>query len=142
MGHEVADGVGVRVAEIWHVIAWVALHAVLDPDFLAGQLPGNGLLLFEVDAVLSQPLDEPGVAGELVVVVSWDERDLYVCPRGPQLLEELCVIPDEQVELLRSLRADNGDPRFGRLFRHLHSSRLRRMGSRHTRAALNPPTIQ
>src|SRR5215212_12038149 len=105
MGHEVANGVRVRVAEVWHVIAWVALHAVLDPDLLPGQLPCDGHLLFERDAVLSQTFEEAGIAGELVVVVAGDEHDLDALASSPELLEQLRVIPDQQVELLHPLSA-------------------------------------
>jgi hypothetical protein len=84
MGHEVANGVRVRVAEVGHVVARAALHAVLDPDLLPGQLPGDGHLLFESDAVLRQAVDEARVAGELVVVVAGDERDLYVLTGSPE----------------------------------------------------------
>src|SRR5215212_4501367 len=103
MSHEVANGVRVRVAEVWHIIARVALHAVLDPDLLPGQLPCDGHLLFESDVVLSQTVDEAGVAGEIVVVVAGDERDLHALTGGPELLEQPRVVPDEQVELLHPL---------------------------------------
>src|SRR5215218_2647231 len=112
MGHEVANGVRVRVAEVWHVIARVALHAWLDPDLLPGQLPCDGHLLLERDAVLSQTFDEAGMEGELVVVVAGDERDLdaltpvtlrrpgaEIRSRSPRKLPRRLPIPDSPAHL-------------------------------------------
>ncbi len=42
---------------------------------------------FEEDAALPEAVDEAGVAGQIVFVIAWDQRDICVFPRGPELIE-------------------------------------------------------
>src|SRR5215213_3297816 len=85
---EVAHGLGVRVAEVGHVVALVVLLAVLYPDLSPGYLSRHGNLRDEVEVVFLQTVDEFRVAGQLVVVVTGHERDRYLAARLLELLEQ------------------------------------------------------
>ena len=92
-----------RVAEVGHAIVLVVLHAVLDPYLLAGQLPTDRHLGFKDDIVLLQAIHELRIASKLVVMISGDERDRYLLSRSPELIEQLCMVFNEQIELFDSL---------------------------------------
>src|SRR5918997_7018850 len=86
-GDEIAHGLGVRVAEVGHVVALVVLLAVLYPDLPPGYLSRHGNFWDEVEVVFLQTVDKFRVAGQLVVVVTGHERDRYLAARLLELLE-------------------------------------------------------
>src|SRR5215210_2322369 len=100
---EVAHGLGVRVAEVGHVVALVVLLAVLYPDLLPGYLSRNRYLRDEVQVIVLQTVDKLRIAGQLVVVVARHDRDRYLAARSLELLEQLRLLLDQGLEFLRAL---------------------------------------
>src|SRR5918994_1978553 len=97
---EIAHGLGVRVAEVGHVVALVVLLAMLYPDPLPGYLSRDRYLRDEVQIVVLQTVNKFRIAGQLVVVVARHDRDRYLAAGLLELLEQLRLLLDQGLEFL------------------------------------------